>query len=150
MVGDGLSGIGGDGHDGEADFEAINGLSELAHGLNFDAVDGLGDHGFVHVEEGYELEAFGGEALIGGECAAEVTHADDEGMGDAVCAEDFFQALDEGNDFVADARSPELAEIGQVFSNLSVGKAERACQSAAGDCGDVSLLEEFELAQIEA
>jgi len=150
LVGDALGAVVGDGHDGQADVEAGDGGLQFGHGVDDERAAGGADLGGIGVEDGGEAEAFFFEPFIGQECAAEVAGSDEEDVPGPICAEDLADLGDEVIDAVADARVAELAEVGEVFSDLGIGECEAFAELLAGDGSTVVAFEGFELSQVEA
>jgi hypothetical protein len=149
-VGDFLGGGAGDGDDGEADAAFMHDAGHVGEVENGDAIDGRADFGGVVVEGGRDAEALVLEAAIAKEGAAEVAESDHGERPGLVGAEDAFDGVDQLVTAIADAGVAELAEVGQVFADLSVCKAKELAE-LRGAGGFVAVADQvLQLAEVEA
>jgi len=133
LLGDVLSGIGGDGDDADHHAVCSDGFLEVGEGLDASTLDGgTGEVGVV-VEGGDDIESLAAQAIVAEDGSADVAGADDYGGPETIGAEDFSELLDEFGDAVAEAGLSELAEAGEVFSDLCVGEAKGLAELSGAD-----------------
>src|SRR5438445_2719312 len=100
------------------------------------------------VEERDDLEAFLPESGIVGEREAEIAGAHDRDAQLAIEAEDLAQMALQVADVIADAAHAELAEVGEILSNLGGVQMELLGERLRRDGLDAGVLERVQAAQV--
>src|SRR5262249_60402407 len=118
LVGDGLSGLGRDGNDGDRDAAGLDLVSQLTARQHADPADLATDLRGIVVEDRRDPEALAREPLVVEQGGAEVTEADERNRPLAVEAEDLLELRFEAGDVVPDAADAELAEVREILPDL--------------------------------
>ena len=107
-----------------ADVQAVNGLAQFIHRLDFQVAQGGAHDAVVGIEGGDHFEAFGGKAGVAEDGSAESTDADEADVPASIEAEDLLEFRCEVADVVASALLAETSEVAEVFSYLGGGYLE--------------------------
>jgi hypothetical protein len=105
-------------------------LGDVKYG---DPLDLRTHHLRVAIERGHDAKALSGKAFVAQERAAHVADADHRDRPLAIGAEDAADFSDQFVAAVADARMAKMAEIREVFADLSIGEAEQRGELAGAD-----------------
>lgn len=121
-------GLGGrNGDDSDADLFRVDDGRELGHGSDDETIglgQGASHEAHVGVKNRRDAEAPAGEPTVGGQGPSQIACSDEGGCPDVVGAEDQAGLFDESVDTVSEPRTAELAEVGEILSDLRVGDAQ--------------------------
>ncbi len=141
---------GGHGDDGNADAVAARDLLEIVNVVNRHAAARLLSHFRAErIEQGGDLEAFLAEPGIVGEREAEIAGAHDGDAQLSVEAQNLSEVPLQIAHVVADAADAELAEVGEVFADLSRVQVELLGERPRGNRADAGPVEHVQAPQVE-
>jgi hypothetical protein len=117
----------------------------VAHG---EAVDQLAHLGRVGVEQGDDLEAAAGEAVVAGQRVPEVTDADQADRATLVEAQHVLDLLDQQGDVIADPAGAVRAQVREILAQLGRVDPGRGREALAGDRVGTALAEVVQRAKV--
>ncbi len=89
--------------------------------LDGDIPERAADLGHIVVEDGYQREVAVAEALIAGQCGAEVARADDNDFTGAIDIHYLRESINQMFDIISQAGLAEFPKIREIFAHLSRG-----------------------------
>src|SRR2546429_1936641 len=141
LIRDRLRGLYGHRDDRDLDAPSLHLAAEIAAREDRGRLDLGRDLRRIHVEDGRDAEPLAGEAPVVEQGRAEIAEADECHRPLAIEAEDPLELGLEPRDVVADAANAELAEVGEVLSDLRRVEIEPVRQLLRGHGLDAVLLE---------
>ncbi len=111
--------------------------------------NGFTDLGRVGIKGSDHTKVALAEALVGKERRSEVSNPNQDSIPNPINAENLADGLYQRRNTVTYSRPTELAEIGEVLPNLSIGKVESPPEARGRDGLETGLLQPLKLPQIK-
>jgi len=149
FIGDFLGFTGGNGENGHFHAALLDDFGKAFHRIDRSADSFFALAVGFHVESGDDFEAFLFEAFVGKKREAEVADTDENDRLQAGRAEQVGNHFAELLNVVTESASAELAEVSEVFAELSGFDAGGFGEGFAGDGADVVLFETLQATEID-
>ena len=104
----------------------------------------------IAIKRGHDAKALRGKSLVAQQSPAHVSDADHRDGPLAIGPQNAADFRDQLGAPVADARMAKMAEIGEIFPHLGIGKAKQRRQLAGADRRPAGSHQMLQLAQIQA
>ena len=132
-IGHGLGRTNRNGDDAQPDPQLACHVGQTVQTVDGPALDFLADFRGINVEGHHDLKALVLKPPVAQQCPAEIADPDDDDRPVAIGSQYPLDLLDQFFATVADTRITNLSEVGQVFADLCVGKAEPGAQMVRTD-----------------